>query len=155
MSELVIKQGNIFDESVEAIVNPVNCVGVSGRGLAQVFKTKFPDNQERYVRACRQGRVQVGRVFTCPVNDGPLMWIINFPTKDHWRNPSQQGWIDDGLLDMAFVIKECAIRSVAIPALGCGLGGLPWPDVLRSIKYVSKILVEKYDIKIVVFEPRG
>lgn len=118
-------RGDIFDADVEALVNPVNTVGVMGKGLALVFRQRYPENFERNAAACRSGQVRTGHVYVTEsvVRPGPR-WIINLPTKQHWRTPSQLQWIADGLLDLRQFLEDNAVRSVAIPALGAGLGGL-------------------------------
>ena len=124
------KKGNLFQDNAQALVNPVNCVGVMGKGLALQFKEKFPDNFTEYNRACRQSRVQPGRMFV--FNTYRLQahrYIINFPTKRHWREPSRILDIETGTADLAREIRERKIGSIAIPALGSGLGGLEWEQV--------------------------
>ena len=125
--------GSVFDHGCEAIVNPVNCVGAMGAGLALKFKKRFPDNFKIYADYCRKGEMKTGRVLMVSNRDRPPAWIANFPTKDHWRDPSRMEWIKDGLLDLRFRIDERGIKSVALPALGCGLGGLNWRDVRTAI----------------------
>ena len=125
---------DIFQTGAEAIVNPVNTVGVMGAGLALEFKNRFPLNFKLYKEACRNGSMKTGRIFMTR-NHGSEnpKWIVNFPTKDHFRNPSRMEWIEDGLDDLAQAINERKIRSIAMPALGCGLGGLKWKDVRPKI----------------------
>lgn len=144
-------QGNLLEAPVEALVNTVNEVGVMGKGIALMFKEAFPDNTRIYEAACRDKEVQVGRVLVTanPVLFGPR-WIINFPTKKHWRHPSQIEWIRSGLLDLARVIRELKIRSVALPPLGCGNGGLQWSLVRREI---VAALSDIADVDVVVYEP--
>jgi len=98
-----------------------------GKGIALMFKERFADNYRAYAAACKAKEVQVGKMFVTATNelDGPH-WVINFPTKKHWRNPSRMEWIEEGLQDLARVIKEKKIRSIALPPLGCGNGGLEW-----------------------------
>jgi len=128
-------QGNLLDDSAEALVNTVNEVGVMGKGIALLFKERFPANTVAYERACETGEVRVGRMFVTsnPVLWGPR-WVINFPTKKHWRHPSKLNWIIDGLTDLVRVLRELKIRSVALPPLGCGNGGLEWSQVRREIE---------------------
>lgn len=128
-------KGNLLDDSADALVNTVNEVGVMGKGIALMFKERFPDNTAAYERACASGDVRVGRVFVTRIQAlwGP-QWIINFPTKKHWRNPSKLVWIRDGLNDLVQVIRAHGIRSVAIPPLGCGNGGLEWLQVRQEIE---------------------
>ena len=145
--------GDILAEDVEALVNTVNCVGVMGRGIALQFKKAFPENFRVYAAACRRGEVQPGRMFV--FETGALTnpsYIINFPTKRHWRGNSRIEDIDAGLKDLAMVISERDIRSIAVPPLGAGLGGLEWSDVRPRIE---KVLSSFKDLDVVVFEPRG
>lgn len=140
--------GNMFDEDLQAYVNTVNCVGVMGAGLALEFKKRFPENFLAYRKACKQGIVQPGRMFICEV-DGYA--IINFPTKRHWRDLySNPQYIKDGLVDLRRALHDYQITSVAVPALGCGLGGLDWPTVRREIEEALADL----DARVVVFGPR-
>ena len=145
--------GDILAEDAEALVNTVNCVGVMGRGIALQFKKAFPDNFRVYAAACRRGEVQPGRMFV--FETGALTnprYIINFPTKRHWRGNSRIEDIDAGLKDLVTVIRERDIRSIAVPPLGAGLGGLEWSEVHPRIE---KALRGFNDLDVVVFEPRG
>ena len=121
--------GDIFAQAVEAIVNPVNCVAVMGRGLALQFRQRYPDAFAAWREACARGQVRPGRMFLFDTGAGRPRWIVHFPTKRHWRNPSAIGDIDAGLRDLAAAIPRHGIASLAIPPLGCGLGGLDWRDV--------------------------
>lgn len=130
--------GNILDDDAEALVNPVNCVGVMGAGLAQQFKHRFPVYDLDYRDLCESQLLVPGRVrlHRYPASGDPgCLWIVSFPTKRHWRDPSELVWIDDGLYDLIRLVDNSGIRSIALPMLGCGLGGLPWPDVLSLIKW--------------------
>jgi O-acetyl-ADP-ribose deacetylase (regulator of RNase III) len=110
---------------VEALVNAVNCAGVMGKGLALQFKQRFPEYFAAYAEACAAGEVRLGRVHVVKLD----RWFISFPTKKHFRSRSHLQDIRTGLDDLARVIGELGIRSVAVPALGCGLGGLDWREV--------------------------
>lgn len=128
-------KGSLLEADVEALVNTVNTVGVMGKGVALQFKQAFPDNFKAYERACRANKVQLGRMFVYEV--GGLMqprYIINFPTKKHWRSRSRIEHIAAGLEDLVRVIRELHISSIALPALGCGNGGLNWSDVRSAIE---------------------
>lgn len=147
------KTGNILAEDVEALVNTVNCVGVMGRGIALQFKKRFPDNFRAYSKACDKGEVQPGRMFVFPTRrlTNPR-YVINFPTKRHWRGNSRLEDIEAGLSDLARCIRESGVRSVAVPPLGSGLGGLDWTAVRPLIEEALRNLE---DVQIVVFEPQG
>ena len=143
-------QGNLLEANAEALVNTVNTVGVMGKGIALMFRERFDENFRRYAAACKMQEVQTGKMFVTPVNDlyGPR-WIINFPTKQHWRSPSRMEWIVAGLQDLRRFLVENQIKSVAIPPLGAGNGGLKWEDVKLQIQQALGDL----DIEILVFEP--
>lgn len=144
-------QGNLLDARVDAVVNTVNTVGVMGKGIALMFKERFPENFAAYEAACKAGEVQVGRMFVQAGAelDGPR-WIINFPTKKHWRQPAQIEWIESGLADLKRVIKSKGIRSIALPPLGCGNGGLDWNEVRPRI---AAALGDLENVEVVVYEP--
>lgn len=127
--------GNIFEKEVDGIVNPVNCDGIMGKGLALEFRTHFPDNYAKYVRACKKGDVDIGIMFIT-FDQREYGHIINFPTKKTWRMKSKIEWIKEGLIDLRWAIVNYEIMSIAIPALGCGLGGLNFEQV--------QPLIEKY-----------
>jgi O-acetyl-ADP-ribose deacetylase (regulator of RNase III) len=147
------KTGDILTEDAEAIVNTVNCVGVMGRGIALQFKKAFPENYKSYAAACKRDEVQPGRmfVFTTGKLTNPR-YIINFPTKRHWRGKSRIEDIDTGLAALVEEIQSRNITSIAIPPLGSGLGGLAWPDVRSRIETA---LAGMSDLKVVIFEPGG
>ncbi len=145
------KRGDIFTEDAEALVNSVNCVGIMGRGIALQFKKVFPENFKAYANACKRKEVQPGRMFV--YETGRLTnprYIINFPTKRHWRGKSRLEDIESGLEDLAQKIRERNIRSIAIPPLGSSLGGLAWAEVAPRIEAALRGLD---DVKIVVFTP--
>lgn len=145
------KTGDILCEDSEAIVNTVNCVGVMGRGLALQFKKAFPANFEVYSEACKKGEVQPGRMFV--FETGTLInprYIINFPTKRHWRDKSRMEDIDSGLKGLLIEVTKRKVGSIAIPPLGSGLGGLEWSQVLPRIESAFGNLD---DIEVTIFEP--
>lgn len=145
--------GNILHADVEALVNTVNCVGVMGRGIALQFKNDFPNNFKAYEAACARGEVQPGRMFV--FETGTLTnpkYIINFPTKRHWRGKSRIEDIESGLRALAVEIRERHIRSIAIPPLGSGLGGLNWDDVRPRIEQALRGF---NDLHVLVYEPKG
>src|SRR5436190_9407038 len=147
------KKGDILREDVEALVNTVNCVGIMGRGIALQFKNAFPENFKFYVAACERHEVQPGRmlVFKTGGLTNPK-YIINFPTKRHWRGKSRIEDIEAGLVALVNEIRRRGIRSIAIPPLGAGLGGLAWADVRPRIERAMR---ELPDVRVVVFEPHG
>ncbi|WP_334147709.1 type II toxin-antitoxin system antitoxin DNA ADP-ribosyl glycohydrolase DarG [Hyphomicrobium sp.] len=144
-------RGNLFDAKVDALVNTVNTVGVMGKGIALMFKEAFPENFKAYQAACKKKEVRVGRMFVTenPSWLGPK-WIINFPTKEHWRGSSKMEWVESGLEDLKRVILEKNIRSIAIPPLGSGNGGLNWADVRPKIEAALSTLT---DVSVIVYEP--
>jgi O-acetyl-ADP-ribose deacetylase (regulator of RNase III) len=138
-------------DDVDAIVNTVNCVGVMGKGIALQFKNKWPANFDRYQAACRAGKVRPGtmHVFDAGAYAQPH-YIINFPTKDHWRGNSKIAFIADGLRDLVAQVQRLGIRSIAVPPLGCGNGGLNWDDVKPLIIRAFEALP---DVDVRLFEP--
>ena len=143
-------EGNLLEAEVEAVVNTVNTVGIMGKGIALMFKDRFPRNFEAYVRACAAGQVRLGEMYVTENKElfGPR-WIINFPTKTHWRVKTKIEWIEEGLKDLVRTIVERNIHSIAIPPLGCGNGGLDWREVgpliasaLRDVEGLNAIVYE-------------
>jgi O-acetyl-ADP-ribose deacetylase (regulator of RNase III) len=144
-------KGNLLDAPVEAVVNTVNTVGVMGKGIALMFKERFPKNYHEYVDASKTGAIQIGKMFVSATDElnGPK-WVINFPTKKHWRHPTKIEWVREGLVALKDVIREKRITSIAIPPLGCGNGGLNWSDVRPLIE---ESLADLKDVEIIVYEP--
>jgi O-acetyl-ADP-ribose deacetylase (regulator of RNase III) len=144
-------QGNLLETSAEALVNTVNTVGVMGKGIALMFKERFPKNMLAYAQACKQNQVQTGKMFVTETDElmGPK-WVVNFPTKRHWRHPSKLEWIEEGLEDLRSFILEHGVKSIAIPPLGAGNGHLEWPLVKREIE---ARLGDMEGVEIIVFEP--
>lgn len=140
-------RGNIMDSKVQTLACPVNCVGVMGKGLALEFKKTFDGLLRGYAEACKSGRLRIGCPWIYRVNDARQ--VLCFPTKDHWKMPSLYAYIESGLVGLCELSVQGEIHSLALPALGCGLGGLEWSQV--------KPLIEKYlgglPIPIEVFEP--
>ncbi|MBL6853643.1 MAG: macro domain-containing protein [Alphaproteobacteria bacterium] len=148
-----LKTGNIIAEDAEALINTVNCVGIMGRGIALQFRKAFPANYEEYEKACNHNLVQPGRMFVHETNQlSNPRYIINFPTKRHWRGKSHIEDIVSGLKALVKEIRTRRIRSIAIPPLGSGLGGLDWRDVKPLI---LDAMSELPDVKAVVFEPNA
>lgn len=144
--------GNLLDADVDALVNTVNTEGVMGKGVALQFRRAFPDNYERYRAASRGGAVDIGRMYVTETGrlEGPRL-IINFPTKRHWKSRSRLADIEAGLVDLRRTLVEHGVRSVAVPALGCGLGGLRWTDVRPLIERALSDL----DMEVLVFPPQS
>lgn len=145
--------GDLLKADADALVNTVNCVGVMGRGIALQFKKQFPNNFKAYKAACDREEVQPGKMFIFERRElvGPR-YIINFPTKRHWKGKSRIEDVDSGLKALAEDIRSLGIRSVAIPPLGSGLGGLNWVEVRTRIE---EALGDLPDVQIIVFEPNG
>ena len=145
--------GDILKCEADALVNTVNCVGVMGRGIALQFKNVFPDNFKAYEAACKIKAVQPGRMFVYETGQlTPPRFIINFPTKRHWRGKSRIEDIESGLVDLVDVIRSRGIRSIAVPPLGAGLGGLDWQQVRQRIEHA---LADLDDVQVLVYEPSG
>jgi O-acetyl-ADP-ribose deacetylase (regulator of RNase III)/uncharacterized protein YwgA len=147
---ITYKTGDMLAAPVEALVNTVNTVGVMGKGIALQFKERFPENYKAYVAAVKREEVKTGSMFVSHLNrmDG-LQYIVNFPTKQHWKAPSQLEYIREGLVDLRRVLLDLHIRSVALPPLGCGNGGLDW----ATVKPMIEAALADLDIDIQVYEP--
>lgn len=145
-------KGNLLEAKVDALVNTVNTEGVMGKGLALQFKRAFPANAKAYEKACKAREVQVGKMFVFDQGLLQPRWIINFPTKKHWRQPSKLSYVEDGLLDLVRIVRSHKIHSVAVPPLGCGNGGLNWSDVRPRIVSAFESLKE---VQVILFGPEG
>lgn len=147
---IIYKEGNLLDAKVEALVNTVNTVGVMGKGIALQFKNEFPENYKAYKDAIAKDEIITGKVQVVPINQmNGVRYIINFPTKQHWRSPSKVAWIKEGLKDLREQISNYNIKSIAIPPLGCGNGGLKW-ETIKPIIYEA---LAGLDIQAIVYEP--
>lgn len=148
---ITFARGNLLEADVEAAVNTVNTVGIMGKGIALMFKERFPENFKAYEKACKDKELRIGKMFVSENREffGPK-WIVNFPTKTHWRVDTRLEWIEEGLRDLLQVIEDKNISSIAIPPLGCGNGGLDWSDV-RPLLVTALEEVEGLDA--VVYEP--
>ncbi len=148
-----LMHGDILNADAEALVNTVNCVGVMGRGIALQFQKTFPDMFRAYEAACKRGELQPGRVHVYDLNriQNPH-YVINFPTKSHWKGKSRIADIESGLQALVAEVRRLRLRSVAVPPLGCGLGGLEWKDVLPRIR---QAFAELPDVRVLVYEPKG
>jgi O-acetyl-ADP-ribose deacetylase (regulator of RNase III) len=144
-------QGNLLEADAEALVNAVNCVGVMGKGIALQFKQAFPGNFRQYKQACETGNMRLREVLVVATDraENPL-YIINFPTKYHWKEKSQLEIIRVGLSSLVREVRRLGIRSVAVPALGCGNGGLDWSEVKPLIETA---FTELSDVHVLLFEP--
>ena len=150
---IILKKGNLLDDEAEALVNTVNCVGVMGKGIALQFKQAYPEMFSDYEKACRRGEVRPGKMYV--VETGMLLnpkYIINFPTKRHWKSRSRMEDIEIGLVDLVDVVKTLQIRSIALPPLGCGNGGLRWEEVRPKIEEAFAPLE---DVIVHLYEPVG
>lgn len=146
-------KGNLLSAEAEALVNTVNTVGVMGKGIALQFRETFPENYKFYQKACKQGNVQIGKMLV--FDNGQFVsprYIINFPTKGHWRERSKIEDVEAGLVDLQNVIRRYGIKSIAVPPLGCGSGGLDW-NIVRPL--IVDSLSQFEDVKILIYEPVG
>jgi len=147
---IIYKKGNLLEDDAETLVNAVNTVGVMGAGIARQFKEKFPDMFVVYESACQRGELQLGTMHVVQVKENDTTrYIINFPTLAHWSDKSTLATIESGLADLVRVVQEKGIQSIAIPPLGCGVGGLEWEDVRLLIegafKNVEGVTVHLYE----------
>lgn len=146
-----ICHGDLLAAPADALVNAVNTVGVMGKGLALQFKNAFPEVFASYTRACEARQVVIGRMHVVGRSMAPR-FVINFPTKEHWRQPSKLAYIDAGLPELVAQVRKLDITSIAVPPLGCGLGGLAWGDVRPRIEHVFDAVP---DVRVLLFEPVG
>lgn len=147
------RTGNLLEADVEALVNTVNTVGVMGKGIALQFRQAFPENYNAYRKACSKNEVVPGKMFV--FRTGTLTnprYIINFPTKRHWKGKTRVEDVEEGLVDLVKVIRDNSIRSIAIPPLGCGNGGLNWNVVLPMIESALAALT---DVNVLLYAPTG
>ena len=140
--------GNILESGADCLVNTVNCEGYMGKGIAYQFKLKYPRNYEYYVKECRAKRMYPGRVLAF-CEDGKM--ILNFPTKDKWREKSSEEYIENGMSSLVKQIVDLNIKSIAIPPLGCGNGGLDWNRVKEIIERHIQTIKNKYEI--IIYQP--
>ena len=144
--------GNLLEAHAEALVNTVNTVGVMGKGIALQFRETFPDNYKAYLDAIKRGEVKIGSMLVTKTgNLNGLRYIVNFPTKEHWRNPSRIEYVEKGLISLRKTIQELSIQSIAVPPLGCGNGQLNWEDVQPLIEqYLGDLPAD-----VMVYEPNA
>lgn len=145
--------GSIFESRADVLVNPCNTVGAMGRGLALEFTRKFPYMLKEYQKACRIGQCDIGvlHIYKAPLSKW-TKYVVNFPTKKHWKNPSEMEYITEGLSALTDFVEDFGIKSIAIPAIGCGLGGLDWNKVgpMVEIAFINMTGVDAY-----IYPPRG
>jgi O-acetyl-ADP-ribose deacetylase (regulator of RNase III) len=150
-SNVEFVRGNIFESGCDVLVNPVNCMGVMGAGLALQVKQAFPDVFKAYRKACLAGKLKPGLMHVTQTGRESPRYVINFPTKRHWREASRIEDIESGLEELVeTLLKLRGAKTVAVPALGCGLGGLAWPDVKRLIEAAFDVVP---GIKVRCYEP--
>src|SRR5882757_898520 len=150
---IAIKSGDLLKEETDAIVNTVNCVGIMGKGIALQFKQRWPQNFKAYEAACKRKEIKPGKMFIYDFGEwGKPRFIINFPTKMHWRGDSKIEYIEQGLHDLVLQAKRLGIKSIALPPLGCGNGGLDW-DAVRGL--VFDAFKDHPQIQVDLFEPKG
>ena len=149
-----LTKGNLLEAPAEALVNTVNTAGIMGKGIALQFKQAYPQMFRAYERDCKAGEVKLGKVQVFDLGGlvGGPRWIINFPTKGHWRAGSRMKDIETGLQDLVTTMKRLHIRSIAVPPLGCGNGGLDWNEVRPRIESAFS---ELPDVRVLVFAPGG
>ena len=141
-------KGNMFTSDADCLINTVNCEGYMGKGIAYQFKMRFPENNKEYIKSCRNGSLTIGKVCSY-VEDG--ITIINFPTKDKWRESSKVEYIISGMDALIAEIPKLNVKKIAIPPLGCGNGGLRWYEVKKIIEDKIVDLSKQYDF--VIYEP--
>ena len=146
-------KGNLLESEAEALVNTVNTVGVMGKGIALQFKNQFPANYKTYIKACKNNEFHIGELLVTEEQSllGGSKIIINFPTKTEWRKPSEYSYIEKGLVSLVKLINERKIKSIAIPPLGAGHGGLDWDKVRRMIEFYLKDV----DSDVYIFQPNS
>ncbi len=148
------RKDNLLGADAEALVNTVNTVGVMGKGIALQFKKKFPGNFKAYERACKNEEVRVGKMFTVSLDSlSNPQYIINFPTKKHWKEKSRIEYVRDGLEDLLCEIQRLDIHSIALPPLGCGNGGLDWESEVRPL--IEATFARVPEVRVQAFVPRA
>lgn len=150
---IIHTSGNLLEAHAEALVNTVNTVGVMGKGIALQFKQAYPENVRVYEAACKRGEVQPGSMLVVQIHRvTPPRYIINFPTKRHWRDKARMEDITAGLASLIAAVRERGIRSIAVPPLGCGNGGLSWDKVRPQIEIAFAELPE---VQVLLYSPDG
>jgi O-acetyl-ADP-ribose deacetylase (regulator of RNase III) len=144
---VLVVTGNLFESGAQTLVNAVNCIGVMGKGVALQFRRRFPEMYADYVARCNAGQMRLGEPYLFRRPDPP--WILNFPTKDHWRSASRLSEIVAGLDYLANYYREWGVESLAVPALGCGEGGLEW----RVVGPVLERRLQRLAIPVTLYAP--
>lgn len=148
---ITFKVGNIIESQTEALVNTVNTVGIMGKGIALAFRKAFPNVYDEYLKAVNSSEIVIGKVQVVETKFISPVYVINFPTKKHWRHPSKIEYIESGLKSLVNVISSYNIKSISIPPLGCGNGKLDWKEVKPlMLKYLNPLQEE---IDIIIYEP--
>ncbi len=142
------RQGDLFECGADGLVNAVNCEGIMGKGIAYQFKIRFPENNKSYIKACKSGELKIGKIHFFTENG---ITVINFPTKDKWRQPSKMEYVEEGMNNLVELLPRLGVKKIAIPSLGCGNGGLLWENVKKVIEEKISGLKEEYDF--LIFEP--
>lgn len=125
---------DIFASAAHVLVNPVNCVGVMGKGLALEFRQRYPQTVQPYELACQRHELRPGDILPVPLSINPVRYVVHLATKDHWRHPSKLMWVAAGAMKLRSWVEARRIESIACPALGAGAGGLPWESVLEVLQ---------------------
>jgi O-acetyl-ADP-ribose deacetylase (regulator of RNase III) len=146
-----VTTGDLFTSAAEALINPVNTEGAMGAGLALQFRAAYPAMFQEYLEVCSRRMLEVGTLHWWHTGNTEPRFIVNFPTKKLWREPSRLEWIDAGLQTLRAQVEARSVESVALPALGCGLGGLPWDKVRAKIHLRLRSLV---GVDVYVYPPR-
>lgn len=147
---LIYKQGDLLKDDAEVLVNAVNTVGVMEAGIAKQFKKQFPEMYEKYKRDCKANKLRLGKMHLVQVEDEPeAKYVINFPTLVHWQDQSNLSDIESGLIDLVRMVETYGFRTIAIPPLGCGVGGLNWEDV----RYLIEQAFKSVDVRVHLYEP--
>ncbi len=154
MTEFISAKGDLPDAEAEVLVNTVNCVGVMGKGIALTFKKAYPDNFAVYAAACKANRVRPGKilVFKCQPSLGGPRFIFNYPTKRHWKQKSLLSDVEAALPELVNLCRSLKVASIAIPPLGCGLGGLEWHVVRPKVQQALSVLP---GLKVIFYDPPG
>lgn len=148
---ITYKKGDLLADSAEALVNAVNTVGVMGAGIARQFKKQFPSMFVEYEKACKAGEVTLGKMHVVKLDvDAGHKYIVNFPTLAHWSDQAELEHIEVGLADLVRIVQEKEIKSIAIPPLGCGIGGLVWEDVRQLVEEAFR---EVTNVRVHLYEP--